>query len=309
MDLMARLRSASPERWRKALVAAAALVLVFLTGLSLARLAWLVVEGPVDTGATAPPEALAPARQTAWRPEMADGWALFGEAQAQPGAGDTETASETDLPLQLLGVFSVPRNKALAGAVIAERGGEGRLFRVGDADIPGGATLEGVERDHVLLRRRGQLEILRFDEAQAYAGGVEASPAGRTDTLNYRRFRERAARAREDDAADEGEDDGARARNGVAILAEQLREDPDNVMNQLGLKPAGGGGYQVGQGEQSQLVRNLGLRPGDVILSLNGKPLGNARNDARMIDEVKESGEARLEIRRGTQTFTVNYPL
>jgi general secretion pathway protein C len=65
----------------------------------------------------------------------------------------------------------------------------------------------------------------------------------------------------------------------------------------------------VGEGTNADVMKSLGLRPGDVVLSVNGKPLGSVRNDARLIDEVKASGEARVEIRRNSQTFTVNYPL
>ncbi|MFZ5723500.1 MAG: type II secretion system protein N [Pseudomonadota bacterium] len=304
MELVARLQSLATGRGRKALVVTASLVLVLLIGYTLAAFVWLAVEGvPVAAmPPAAPAAAVAPPRE--FTPEMARGWALFGDAATGSATGE-RAVPETNLALQLLGIFSTGDDR-LAGAVIAERGKDGELFRIG-ASLPGGALLEKVGKDHVLLKRRGQMETLRFDEASS---GMSADTSTGLDIAGgFRNLKDRMSK-QAPAAVPAGDPDAAdRSRSALGQYAEDMKSNPDAVLSDLGLKPANGGGYTVGDGASADLVRNLGLRPGDVVISVNGKPLGNVQNDARMIDEVKASGEARVEIKRGSQTFTVNYPL
>lgn len=311
MELVARLRSLATDNWRKTLVVTTSVVLVLLIAVTLAKLVWLVVEGPIDVPGVGPAMAVAApvAQRPQYTPDMARGWKLFGDAAAPVVAG-SESAPATNLSLQLLGVFSTGDTR-LAGAVVAERGKDGELFRVGAA-LPGGATLEKVEADKVLLRRRGQLETLRFDVApRSDAGSATAgdAPKGLDMAAGFRGLKDRLSRPPADDGGSEAGDATSKAKKMLASLGDDLKSNPDSVLGDLGLKSASGGGYLVGDGPNAEAMRNLGLRPGDVVLSVNGKPIGNVQNDARLVDEVKASGEARVEIRRGTQTFTVNYPL
>lgn len=316
MDFVARLRLLATDKWHRRWVIVVSVVLVVLIGSALSRLVWLVVEGPpvVPLGATgmamsAPVATATVPAAPASTPEMARNWRLFGDAAA-PAVQGGEQAPDTSLALQLLGIFSTGDDR-LAGAVIAERGKEGDLFRIGTA-VPGGATLEKVEADRVLLRRRGQLETLRFDAAPAEGAGAQANAVaelpkeGLDISGGFRGLRDRLMQQADPGG---GADAAAGNRATVENLMADLKGNPDKVLGDLGLKAAGGGGYAVGEGPSSDAMRSIGLRPGDVVLSVNGKPLGHIQNDARMIDEVKASGEARVEIRRGSQTFTVNYPL
>lgn len=310
MAFVARLKSTAVAGWRGALVVVAGMALVALTGWTLARFVWLVVEGP-ERPVVTPPQPVPGVSRPAYTPEMARSWRLFGDAAAVPAQADpAASAPDTRLSLQLLGTFST-RDEKRAGAVIAERGRDGELYRVGAA-VPGGATLEKVESDRVLLRRRGQLETLRFEvlaltSASTDEAGMSAAPdgGGADMATGFRRLRDRMSQP-------QGQPAGP-APGGADLvnrLQEDLRTNPEGVMAELGLAPAGsGGGYVVGSGTNAEVMRAMGLRPGDVILSVNGSPLGDAGSDAQLVDQVKASGEARVEIRRGSQTFTVNYPL
>lgn len=303
MEFVARLRSLATTRGRRILVVATSLALVLLIGYTLAALIWLAVEGvPVDARPVAGSTDSKTLRPQ-YTPEMARGWTLFGDAAAVPVAGTDAVVPDTNLALQLLGTFSTGDDR-LSGAVIAERGKDGELFRIGSA-VPGGATLEKVEKEHVLLRRRGQLETLKFDAAPVAAGGGDAG-RGLDLAGGFRNLKERLTKP----PVDDGSDAETGTRSGFARFAEDVKNNPEGVLAELGLRSAGNGaGYTVGDGASSELIRNLGLRPGDVVMSVNGKALGNTQNDARMVDEVKASGEARVEVKRGSQTFTVNYPL
>lgn len=302
MSIARRLQALVTGRGRESLVAVAALVLVIAIGWTLAAFGWLLVDGVPAAGPTDDMQP-APATVSVLRsltPDMARGWTLFGDAAPPVDTGQPQDAPQTSLALQLLGIFSTG-DARLAGAVIAERGKAGELFRAGAA-LPGGATLEKVEKDRVLLRRRGQLETLRFDVQAATISGADAENESPPEESDDEGLPARSLRAGVPDNSGEQRDMASR-------FIEDFRASPDIVLNDVGLSPASGGGYSVGAGANADLLRKLGLRPGDVVLSVNGKTIGNAQADAGLVEEVKASGVARVEIRRGSQTFTVNYPL
>jgi general secretion pathway protein C len=57
------------------------------------------------------------------------------------------------------------------------------------------------------------------------------------------------------------------------------------------------------------MLTQLGLQPGDVILSVNGQTLGNIDDDQNLLGQVTDSGQARLEIQRGNRRFVVNHTI
>lgn len=295
---------AGTRRRLVALLVAATLVVV--GGYHAARLALLAVAGPdlPSVAQSAPVEQVTISPAGRHDPADAAQWTLFGDATAVPGAGDAESAPVTTLQLQLLGVFSVA-NEKLAGAVIAERGGAGELYRIGAA-VPGGATLERVEPDRVLLRRRGQLETLRFEQLAAGGGAASPTPGPSSMLSGFRNVRDRLGQPDLD--RDEEVETGRSPRAMVDSLASSLQEDPEAAIAEFGLQKASGGGYEVTD-KSPQSLRNLGLRSGDVVLSVNGQGLGDPAEDAALVEQVRGSGEARIEIRRGSQVFTVSHPL
>ena len=76
----------------------------------------------------------------------------------------------------------------------------------------------------------------------------------------------------------------------------------------LGLSPigsAGTGGYRVDSLAGTPWLGHTGLQTGDVILSVNGRPVGNPAQDRLDIDNLKTEGLARIEIQRGERRFFV----
>jgi general secretion pathway protein C len=76
----------------------------------------------------------------------------------------------------------------------------------------------------------------------------------------------------------------------------------------LGLSPvdaAGTGGYRVDSLAGTPWLGHTGLQTGDVILSVNGRAVGNPTQDRLDIDNLKTEGLARIEIQRGTRRFFV----
>lgn len=219
-------------------------------------------------------------------------WDLFGEYEPdEPEEVAIVDAPDTTLQLELLGLFrhSDPER---ARAIIADRGGDAELYTPGDS-LPGGATLEQIHVDRVILRHRGELEALRF-ETPELEGSVEAGPRRRA-------------------AADDNGDrvDGPGDEELADELSGDVREQRETIIRELSLQPVEEGetsGYRITDQAPRELLGQVGLRPGDLILSVNGHELGEEDSDVAALEEVMQAGSGTIEVQRGSRTFTVSYP-
>jgi len=98
---------------------------------------------------------------------------LFGQPQQRSAAEPIETtnAPETRLRLQLRGVFA-HSDPALSRVLISAQGKSAKYYRLGDS-LSGGATLEAVAAEHVVLNRDGQLETLSFKSNKSALGNPQ----------------------------------------------------------------------------------------------------------------------------------------
>lgn len=292
----------STARWQQYLPRMATPARVTLTLVLLAWLAWWLADSfwLFSSGPSAPlPQRDLPLLSVAGDDnrqrlglEQIRRWQVFGEAGARP-AQQTAEAPDTRLQLELVGLFQSDAEQA--GAIIAEKGRDGELYRVG-ARIPGNATLEEIHADRVILLRAGQREALRLKEPEI--SGVSAPSAvlkARPPAGLLRRREEQAQQQAPTDMAEIiGDDDLAAQR--------------DMIVQQLGMTPSEGGGYQVGAGAPQAVMRQIGMRPGDVVVSVNGITLGDESSDMAALESFRSSGAASIVVQRGAQRFTVNYP-
>jgi general secretion pathway protein C len=202
-------------------------------------------------------------------------------------SGSTVNAPDTSLQLKLDGVFA-GSVQSQSSAIISEQGqGIGKLYRVGQ-QVSGGATLSAVYVDRVLLQRNGQDEVLRFIKTNLLEG--EAPPPTLESNTQIKA-----------QAGTQGE----QARNLLGTALERLNNDPDVYLNQMGLVANGGQGYEITDNVPSYIRRNIGLKAGDKILRLNGQPLGNVQLDKNLLQQVQQTGHARIEIQRGSHHLTI----
>ena len=72
----------------------------------------------------------------------------------------------------------------------------------------------------------------------------------------------------------------------------------------LGLEPIGvGEGYAVTPGS---VLLQAGMKPGDVLLSVNGQSLGDSGSDQALLQQVMSEGRAQIEVQRGNSRFMIN---
>lgn len=243
---------------------------------------------------------------------------LFGTADADDAedSAPVETAVETTLPLELLGVFVADVAEDSA-AIISQRGRAGLLYAVGDS-VPGNATLVEVQADHVILRRAGTRETLYFPSpAESLATRTRnplRDPA--PDPAEYMDDHDAVEALYQDEAAYYGDDEPGSAEPTMGELIsdyqERLEQDPSGALADLGVSPVAEGaaeGYRVGELADTPYLSQTGLQPGDVILSVNGRPVGDLNQDRLELDNVLAQGSARLEVQRGSRRFFVTAAL
>ena len=271
-------------------------VLVVIMAALLADTLWLWVYGPGDPVPRDPElprleETESGGRTERIRYQQVRDWALFGTWEEQQGGGNGDQpvdAPETRLQLQLLGVFQTGEQGQSPGAIIAEQGDNGKLYQIGDR-LPGNARLEQVHADRVILRRQGQLETLKL-ESPGLDGGVQA--VDRAD---------KQQRSRGGDGSSESRD-----RDGPAMSGD-VQEQRQRIIRGLGLESSDQG-YVIGESAPAQLLDRVGLKPGDVVVSVNGHDVGEKKADLAALREYHDKGSAKVVIQRGSQRFTVTVP-
>ena len=90
----------------------------------------------------------------------------------------------------------------------------------------------------------------------------------------------------------------------IGNAIEQIQKDREQYLQQMGMNNAGGG-FEISERTPPALRARLGLKPGDKVVSLNGQALGAGMNEAQLLEQMKKTGQAKIEIQRGEQTLTI----
>ena len=236
---------------------------------------------------------------------------LFGRLEVADTLPQALDAPETKLNLELQGIF-IAQDVKLSTAIVAQKNKTGELFAIGDK-LPGNATLAAVFEDHVLIRRGTRVEKLLFSDSKfqfvsdrSPASTSPRSGGGISDTT---RSHQGSAK---NSISDKNESNNNSINNSpINTYQEKLRSDLQGTLSKAGITPVSTGesnGYKVGADAQGA-IKQAGLQPGDVILSINGKPVGVASNDSALMAQVMASSRVRVEVRRGARRFFLTVPV
>lgn len=183
-------------------------------------------------------------------------------------------------------ILAVPASRSTA--LISEAVGEPRTVSVGQT-LPGGAVLDSVASDHVMLLLAGRREILAFPETQSAAGvnAIRASiPGANANSILTGQN------------APQDVIDGYR---------QKIADNPQTVLDEFSVS-ATPEGYRVGQTPAAN-VRRAGLLPGDLVVRVNGVAVGNVEQDRKHFEDVVASGRARVEVMRNDRLLILSFPL
>jgi len=304
------------QQYRRQLATSIGVVMAMVIGLSLANGILFALEHWDDK---APVSIVAPAGTAVESPRKpASSIArlnLFGDVQ-QSNVVVAAEAPETRLNLELQGVF-IATVTADSTAIVAERGKDGELFSIGDR-LPGNAVLEAVLNDHILLKRGGQIEKLMFSDSnirQQFSANETTSPEPAVEFNNpasrLSQIRQRIA-DRQRTPRTAVAQPGANLKNFVNEYRDRLESDPAGLLSELGVSAVSEGeasGYRISDELPSQKMLQAGLQEGDMILSVNGTPVGDVRSDSALIDQAMEQRRVRVEIQRDDRRFFLTVPI
>ncbi len=203
------------------------------------------------------------------------------------------TADIADLTLQGVMISNPSR---LSSAVIKVKEISDR-FRVGERLGDTGYELSEVYWDHVIIRQpSGAIQKLNFKGLenglnQPYP--VKDQPSSQPSAASNQ--------APQTERSNSPQDEIGRA-------IQQMSENREQYMQNMGVSSSENG-YEVSARTPAILRNRLGLRPGDRILSLNGKTMGSGQSETQLLEQARRDGQVKLEIKRGDQVMTIQQDL
>lgn len=211
---------------------------------------------------------------------------LFGQTSGSRAASTRTPATPTRLPLTLKAVF-VSTNATQSTAIISQRGNSGKIYSVGDV-LPGSATLAEIEATRVILMRSGAREELTFKSDFKAKEAIQAVTVAQPPAAQNRPA-------------------GPGSTNSSALqqLNAELAQNPDATLQKMGISRRSEGGYRIGNTTNQPFLAQSGLQPGDVVLSVNGRPLGDINVDRMALTNLADAGSVSVELLRNGQTLTI----
>ncbi len=258
-----------------------AVVLVAAVAWQLARTVWLLY----PTGESPPPLAVPAAETTSQGATAAvtRSWDingdLFGKYNAAEPVVDEpdDDIPETSANLELRGVIPMaPPSEMDSIAIIAEKGGDEKVYTVGD-QVQRGLQLNAVYADRVVFRRGGRLEELRLPK-------MDESTAAPT------RSRPRRSTAPQTQASS--------LRDVISRSPTRLT---DVIRPQPVFRDGKQKGYRVYPGRQRQMFTQLGLRPGDMIVQINGMALDDPARGMEVFRSLGDATQVSVTVERNGQ--------
>ncbi|WP_455222908.1 type II secretion system protein GspC [Kaarinaea lacus] len=293
----------------------AAFLAILLLTHSLARLTWNVLPQPqMDSTAAAQQDQPRVQRVTREQPlaKKITEYNLFGKYEPQKAVVapvQPAVVPETRLNLKLRGVFSSD-DKTAARAIIADSRGEEDSYSIG-AQVPGGAILNEIYPDRVILEHNGRLETLKLpvdDMPDSDAGPSSATASSRGAGVAPT-SRISGSSVSQGDIAQAS----ASTQDNAALLGQYrdaLMNDPNSVMGLVNVRPYQKDGqlvgYRIRPGKDRALLRRFGLRSGDVVTAVNGVPMNNPVKALEVLRDLSSASQLTVDIERNgsPQSFT-----
>jgi general secretion pathway protein C len=201
---------------------------------------------------------------------------LFGQAPLAAGLD----APVTTMGLNLSIVFT-GKDEKLGWAVLGTTPTDVRTYAVGDA-LPGGATLHAVYDDRVLVDRGGNIEAVLLPKRLGQGTAMAMPPPVASPAASVARVQQVM-------------------QNNPGLINQVIQRQA--VIENGRLR-----GMRVNPGPNSQAFTKLGLRPQDVITSINGTALDDQARSNEIFNTLSNSAVARVSVLRNgrEQELTLN---
>lgn len=281
--------------------------IAILIAIKLADFTWRVFPGPnsqpppaVVNNQTTQPGANINKRRVS--PQLVANLHLFGAVQKNvaPKEIPQEKLPDTPLQLKLHGVVATNVEGASL-AVISDNTGRDDYYGVGDPLPQGNAVLVEVHADRVVLERNGRFEVLRMPE-QVDVGVQEL---GKESGKNIR------ARGAGSRVPSYSTYDNAETRRLLKQYKSALSNNPQSLMSLVRARPVNENGklkgYRIRPGRDPGLFGKFGLKPGDVVVGVNGTPLNDPFKALEIVRDLKKATSLQVDIIRNGSNQSLNF--
>lgn len=287
-------------RYGRILLFGANLMLVFCLAWLVAQLVWLVLAGPAHKIEPVSVAASGSGPQAAADYSVLERLSPFRQGsvtEAGSFSAAEEDAPETALNLTFHGARIDAGDAGVAYISIGS--GPQERFAVGDTIGNQQAVLERIYSDGVILRREGRLEKLQSKTERAI---VSLGPRRNSASIDGVTVAEPEAQVPVAAANAASVDSGASqdsivqtrmTRTDMTDLAQSIRLEPQSA---LGLQ-----GYAIYPTRRSALMAQAGLRPGDILVSVAGRPLADYEEVRAALDALDRENGVELGLVRDGQ--------
>lgn len=177
--------------------------------------------------------------------------------------------------LELAGVFISGRASM---AIIADAGGREKVYRIGD-QIRADVTLAEVSWNGVVVAHGDMRQRL----ALTVRTSAENPPPGNSQAISLRAEVPAAAPPEAD---------------GVTTVRWHFPNFSPEVRRQGMIVPDPGGGFQLRKVMPNSLYARMGLRTGDVLRGMNGRPIDSPEQLMLLYQQLNEGGQGSVELLR-----------
>ena len=237
-----------------------------------AALLWMVVTPVSPLGAWRPAgvRVMSPAARSA----LFAGFDPFNRSSAVKAAAGSETVTALALTL-----YGIRVNAATGGgsAIIAGADGIQQVYKVGTEVLPG-VVLAEVHFDHIGLSHGGSNELLYLDQSKPAVNAattLASTPAGPV-----------------------GQTAPAAPGASGSLTADAVRQ---GISFQPRVENGKVAGLAVSAGGDGGAFRAAGFQPGDVIVSVGGKPVGGEGAQAELAAQIKPGQAVSVMVKRNGQ--------
>ena len=222
-------------------------------------------------------------------------------------------------PDPVAAVVQPPPNIVLKGVLLAipeslssallEVNGEVKNYRIGDTLKDSEYSLVAVAWNEIVIADAADKEMvirmpeaMPLDQSAMMASGVSNQRLQDGNMLPNAPLSDQTNTDNQPAAEATGE---SAPKSAIDEAVTELQGNPASYLSRMGVM-AGGDSYQVTAAMPANVRNRLGLEPGDKVLKVNGQSVGsNPVQDANVLQQVKQAGEAQIEVQRGDQVITI----
>lgn len=288
-------------------------LLTLLLGVLLAKLVWLVLSPNPTISPAAPATVSAPQQSITQKVDHGKTIAdlhLFGTADVKPKKPAPVVKKQTRLNLKLMGIVAEDTNNRLAIIEISK--GKQSVFSIGQ-EPQSGVKVHDILPQKIILEHNGQLEELllpKLEKAIGRSGSKppislpNAVPEPRAPALNQ------AANSLINPAAPLNSADKL-PTDDLSALRDAVTNNPERLLEIASASEATDKegnfiGFRLSPGKNRKLFRSLGLRPGDIVTSVNGTVIDSPSKGISIMGQLAGASSINFTVSRGDQEVTIN---